>query len=143
MSFSIGFIDEQSVEHRLQGRITIGNFSEQFEASLSFWCRDDYIKQWKNGLVRLADGEYQSCLITSMYDPSTANFIIRWNLYRDKCAVHVQNSLLILDDIQGALNPSDPYSHIPERRLKNEYGQKISEWSTTLDAIRLNLSKWD
>lgn len=138
MEFSIEFlVNVHNSGPVRQGRITIGSFSEIFESSISFWNQKDYEKQWKRGLTQLLTYNMKSCLVTSMYDPSTANFIEIWPLYRMESMVLVHHNLLFFDDITGNFNPDDPYSHVPERATVNEDGHKISEWSISIDAVQL------
>ena len=115
MNFLIEFLeDAQGYEDLVQGQIKINEFCEVFEASLSFWDREDYVAQWNRGLSRLVLGRKTSCLITSMYDPKIANFIIVWTLYREGTKILVHNNLLFLEDIHGEFDPDNPYIHIPQ-----------------------------
>lgn len=140
MTFSIRFLDEaESVVRDTSklkiGVIVIGNFEEHFEASLSYWSIENYQKQWRQALERIKSGETKSSLITSMYDPQTANFITWWPLYRDDQQVRVQNQLLFMDQINGLYNLANPYVHVPDRAAIDEDGNPISEWRTTIAEI--------
>jgi hypothetical protein len=78
MDFSINLTDKEFIdgnERFLVGDIHLGEFHETFMASLSYWTKSDYFKQWKIALIKICNGNDKSCLITSMFDPSIANFI--------------------------------------------------------------------
>ncbi|MDA4848908.1 hypothetical protein [Hoeflea poritis] len=110
------------------GSIRIGEFEEKFQTSLSYWNRERYFCQWKEALTRLIDGEKCSAIITNMYDPSIANFIIWWPIYAIGEKVHFQNQVLLLAELEKTFDESDPYKSIPKRETISEDGEKISEW---------------
>jgi hypothetical protein len=120
----------------LPGSIRIGELKEGFHASLSYWSRADYISQWKVALDRLLRGEKRSALITSMYDPQTANFVFWWVMYLIEDLVHIQNHVLFLSDLNEPFDEDDIYASIPERETRTEEGESISEWTVELSAIR-------
>ncbi len=103
---------------------------------IAYWSPDDYQRQWREGVRRILAGEPRSGLITSLYDPATARFIEWWPLFRDGDVVFVQNHLLFLDKLHGPFDPNDPYRHVRERRIVNDEGVRISEWRTTVEALR-------
>jgi len=137
MKFSIQFVQEKVlIENDLVnvGQIVIGNFKETFHSSLSYWTTENYLEQWMNGILRITKGYRRSCLVTSMSDPKTANFIFWWVLYRINDLVHIQNHVLFTDEIYGNFAETKIYDYIPER-LTYEEGQRISEWTTDISSI--------
>lgn len=118
------------------GLLKINNFSEKFHASLSYWDRDRYLLQWKEALDRIKYGEKNSAVITTMYDPSTANFIFWWVLYLLGNKVYIQNHVLFLEELKCPFNEADLYSFIPERETKTEEGESISEWVVEIEDIQ-------
>ncbi len=118
------------------GKILIGEFYENFHASLSYWDSDKYEFQWKQALTRIIEGASTTALITSMYDPQLANFIFWWVLYRDGEDIYIQNHVLFMDDIDGSFEEGCVYDYIPQREIVNEDGDRISEWVTELKAIK-------
>ncbi len=142
MSFSIEFLtDDQMSEAVIHGQITVGEFSETFEVSSSFWEKKDYLNQWKEGLYHLVSKKERSCLITSMYDPALANFITIWPLYIEGSTVFVRNNLLFLKSIREEFSVDNVYIHIPRRQTVNEEGVKISEWATNLENVKAFLAQ--
>ena len=87
------------------GVIRLGEDHEYFESVLGFWGLDDYKAIWTAGLRRLISGASTSCLATSVTDPSSANFVEVWPLYREESDVYVQNHLLFLDQLPHELDP--------------------------------------
>lgn len=139
--FSISFLPTNtdqaslvSLDKRL-GRIVIGNFSEQFESSLSYWDINKYQENWKKGIERLLRGESKSCLITSMYNPKVANFITWWPMYSENRVVYFQNQLLFLKELKIAFNPEDPCILINDRETVSDNNLPISEWEVPLEAL--------
>ncbi|MEM1059074.1 MAG: hypothetical protein AAGK14_07485 [Verrucomicrobiota bacterium] len=119
-------------ERYVEGSILLGVFEETFRCSIDNWQVEDYLKQWKEGLARLAV-ESRSCCITNYGDPrQTAVFL--WPLWREGDAVHVQNRVIIAEiledngiDVAGfwdAFQAGDYYSWIEKRVADSE----TSEW---------------
>lgn len=110
------------------GTIRAGNFEERFEAPTEFWTPERYESQWAEAVRRLGPQTPRSCLITSITNPASANFLFWWPMYLIGERVHVQNHVLFFSEIKGSFDPSNPYPHIPERTVTNEDGERISEW---------------
>jgi hypothetical protein len=117
------------------GVLTLRESSEHFSSPVSFWGVDDYQKSWEAGLRRLLGGAAVSCLVTSVTDPATANFIEVWPLYGSGDDIYVQNRLLFLDQLPHAFDLSAPWESVGLRRTTTEDGDKISEWRVGLDDI--------
>ncbi|WP_159037326.1 hypothetical protein [Streptomyces specialis] len=119
------------------GTIRIGDFSESFLASLSFWSVDDYVRSWREAFeVLSSDDNATSCLVTSITDPEDSNFIFCWPLYRAGEVVHVHNSVIFLDELDEAFDADAPWKSVRPRTTVSEDGRRISEWETTITALR-------
>lgn len=143
MSFSINLADKQfevGAERYQIGEIRLGEFLEAFRASLFYWTEHDYLNQWKDTLKRICNGNNKSCLITSMDEPSNANFIVWWVLHLDGDIVHIQNQLLFLDDLDKPFCELNPYESIRRRETVDEEGNKILEWDVPLEDIKVYLN---
>jgi hypothetical protein len=136
--FDIGFeaagAAQPGVDIR-HGLIQIGDFRERFEVSVEYWAESDYRAHWRRSVRRVADGAERSCLITSMTDPRTANFLVWWPIYVTGDAVRFQNQLLFLDATGGRFDPQDPYGFVPDRRASAEDGSPISEWTLPVSCL--------
>ena len=117
------------------GTISLGAFREDFHASLSYWDRGSYLAQWRDGLSRLVKGETRSAVVTSMYAPRFANFIVWWPMYLVGDRVHVQNQILFLAELGEPFAEADPYRFIADRETQNTDGERISEWPVNLSDI--------
>lgn len=140
MSFSISFL--QNATHNIDicpnhalGEIVIGDFRERFESPLDYWSIKDYQSQWKEALRKTIEGNAKSCLITSLNDPRSSNFYIWWPIYRENESVFIQNHLFFLDEAPEPFDLYNPYKFVKERVTINEDGQKISEWTVSMDEI--------
>jgi hypothetical protein len=138
--FSIAFtgFDEQD-PMVATGELKLGEDHEYFGSILGFWGLEDYEEIWTVGLQRLLAGASISCLATSVSDPSNANFVEVWPLYRQKEEVYVQNSLIFLDQLAHEFDPAAPWDSVGSRSVVNEDGQRISEWRVSLNDIRVFL----
>ncbi len=148
MTFSISLLDESvpgssSGDRANWGLITIGAYQERFIAPLDYWDASDYRQHWKEALTRITMTAFNSCLITSMYDPSLANFIYWWPMYRRDETVYLQNHILFLTDLFAPFDPQNPFRFVPEREVISENGEKISEWSVPITDLESFLKGWD
>lgn len=137
MSISIRFLIKLENEPDLAiGQITLGNFVEEFEMSLTVWNRERYEQQWKEGIQRILNGAPKSCLIASLWgDKGTWGFSW-WPLYRIGDQVVAQSALIWdLNMLDKDFDPDDPYQFIREHISMNEDGQSLSEWSVPFDQV--------
>ena len=88
------------------GRIVIGDFTETFVVPLGFWGESDYRASWRRAFEVLEGGPRAvACLMTSMTDPVSSNFLVCWPMYREGEDVYVQNAVVLLDEIEGPFDP--------------------------------------
>jgi hypothetical protein len=148
--FHIGLLDqlEQQIpreddvrDSALQGFIQIDDFRESFSSSSVFWKKQDYETHWREQINIIVSGGTTSCLITSMIDPRSANFIFWWTLYRSDRIVYFQNQILFLSSIVGPFDVEHPERHVRERSVYNEDGEEISEWKTSVEALQAFLQR--
>jgi hypothetical protein len=144
--FSIEFTEEAATASGVGGLARFGIIQldmerERFLAPLSYWSVADYERQWRAAVRRIVDGQPRAALITSLADPSLADFVEWWPLYRVGQTVSVQNQLLFLDSLREPFDPADPYPHVSELRTRSEDGQAISEWRITLADLEQFLSR--
>jgi hypothetical protein len=123
------------------GRITIGDFQENFHMPLDSWTVEEYKQQWKEGLERIKTHD-SSCLIVTISRLKTNPFIIVWLLYKVNNIIFIQNQLLvseILKEIAIDLPPYDAktcYQYVtPRETISEEDGRKISEWQINVSDI--------
>jgi hypothetical protein len=137
--------DETSLSHLATGRITVGSFSEDFPMDLSFWSVKEYRNSWRSALERASRmTTATSCLVSSITDPTTSNFISCWPLYRDGQHVRVQSSLIFLDELSEKFNEREPWRFITPHSVTDEEGNRISEWSTQMTEVQhfLDSCQW-
>ena len=119
------------------GRIVIGDFTETFNVPLGFWDESDYRRSWRQAFEVLNTNPHStSCLMTSMTDPDSSNFLACWPMYREGEDVYIQNAIIFLDEIEGAFDPAAPWGWVGPRHGVDEDGNKISEWTTDMDSLR-------
>ncbi|MEU0336965.1 hypothetical protein [Streptomyces sp. NPDC006193] len=104
---------------------------------LTYWDVGQYQTSWNRSLRVLERGDdATSCLISSITDPAKSNFIFCWPLYRAGEIVHIQNSIIFLEELAEDFNPAEPWRFVEPRSTVDEEGHVISEWQTTISAIR-------
>jgi hypothetical protein len=116
-----------------KARITIGDFYETIEPAMDFWTKEDYERQWREGLDRLKTHN-TSCLVARVHNPKSYKYLNWWVLYKDNNVVFVQNEMAI-DEWYNSLigdksfTSESCYSFIRKRESKTERGTEISTWS--------------
>ena len=118
------------------GKITAGDLAEIFIASLVIWDAEKYESQWRTAVERVVAGESKSALVVSYADPSIAEFLIWWLLYREGDSVYLQNQMLFFDRLKEPWYPGDLQRYVPDRRTVNESGIALSEWVVALQDFR-------
>ena len=87
MAFSIDLLEKLpsvigSEKSPRWGLIKIGSYEERFVAAMDYWDVADYRRHWQQALNRIIKTSSTSGLITSISDPTAANFIYWWPMYR-------------------------------------------------------------
>ena len=120
--------------------IRLDDFTDRLAVPLVYWTAADYRRQWREAVRRTVEGHPRSALITSMREPTSANFIQWWPLYRVDQTVFVQHQILFMDTIPGPFRPDDWYEHVHDRRTCNEDGERLSEWRVSVGDLQAFLS---
>ncbi len=123
-----------SLDTNARGSLVLGDFSEQFDSDLSYWSVADYRRHWREALQRALDDQI-SALITSVSDPTSANFIFWWPLYPGGDVVRVQNHVLFLSE-HPDFALARWYDVVPPRAEVNEDGDRVSEWSVSKESVK-------
>jgi len=118
-----------------RGRITLGDFSEEFVSPLGFWTADDYQRQWHEAAERVLNGGAPSCFVAAMRESPLDGVIFLWPAYKDGEAVYIQHKLLLPEIVKGSFDPSNPYAQVDERRVLSEEDEQISEWQVSIGDI--------
>lgn len=142
MSFSIAFLDrpleylddDPSVPSAI-GLLTIGDFREEFAASLYEWNKEDYESQWRDAIRTLLRGRNRAALIVSYTNPKVSSHLVWWPMYVVGETVFFQNHLLLFDQLTAPYSIENPYLSLRDRKTINEDGVCISEWSFELSEI--------
>lgn len=122
----------------LIGEITINDFYEEFEMQLVWWKREDYERQWKEGLERIKTDD-KSCLITRIQNPFEGPFIEWWVLHKKDNKIYIQNQWLFheyYEELIGAkpFTVDNCYDFVPPYKSPYlEDGTKFSEWIVDIE----------
>lgn len=127
--FDISFLHTPPANHTVcHGRIQIGEFTEVFESPLDYWSKSEYESQWHSGVRRIVEERADSCIITSLTEPSSANFLFWWPIYLDGRHVVFQNQVLFLKQCESEFEANRPWLSLRPRQTMSEDGNRISEW---------------
>ena len=136
--FYIGFVsgarvNAQGWRHAV-GEITLGAFSERFEADLGFWEQAAYEAQWRRAALRLLGGAPSAVLMASYRGPGAA-YHLAWPMWRDRAVVHVQRRLLFTEQSAGAFDPDAPEAHVGTRTATSDDGSPLPEWQVPIGQL--------
>jgi hypothetical protein len=135
--FAVEVFEQGGGADQARGRITVGDFVEEFDAALSYWGAEDYRRSWHRALSVLeADDAATSCLVTSITDPVHSNFVFCWPVYRSGDEVFVQSAVIFLAELAAPFDPSRPWLSVRPRETVDEDGNRISEWRSEMAEIR-------
>jgi contact-dependent growth inhibition (CDI) system CdiI-like immunity protein len=113
------------------GRITLGRFTEEFQAPLWDWAPGDYTTQWVEAAHRLTKGAPVAVFLTHMSHPQAA-YHLGWPAWRDGERVYVQERLFLREQLTGAFDPEYPEVHAGPRQEISEDGERISQWEVSM-----------
>ncbi|MEV0255884.1 hypothetical protein AB0H82_16680 [Streptomyces sp. NPDC050732] len=64
------------------------------------------------------------------------HFPFCWPVYRSGPDIHIQNSVVFLDELTERFLPDEPWRSVGPRRTVDEDGNQISEWHTDINAVK-------
>ena len=94
---------------------------------LNYWSLEDYERQWAAGIKRLRT-KNRSCLVVSIYNPTTGNFIEWWALYKIKNKVYIRNQILVSDIYKKRIGNKTVTVNNCYNFIAPRAGKKVSEW---------------
>lgn len=115
----------------LRGRVTLGDDTEGFRASLYVWGRGQYERQWAEAAGRLLGPPARAGFFTS-------HFQFWWVMWREGEVVFAQEHYLTPETLAGVSRAgAAPYHLIGDRTTwSGDEELPISEWQVTADDIR-------
>jgi hypothetical protein len=119
----------------LRGRITLGDYDEEFVALLGEWGRADYERHWMDSARRLVDGADRTAFFVSAFEG-------RWTMWRVDDTVVAQEHFLHAEGFPEPFDPADLYAHIQDRRALTDEGLGISEWTLHLEDFAAFLTRF-
>ena len=137
-NFDIRFIPDGTADSPSEcrvGEVRIESFCERFVADVTFWRQAEYEKQWLDAALKIVGGD-KTALIVSVSEPATANFVRWWAMYRNEHVIFVQEQIRFLDELSELFDPCAVERFVLPRETVSEDGELISEWSTTVSAVR-------
>ena len=116
------------------GRLTLGQFQEEFQAPLYDWAPGDYVAHWLESAQRLIRGAPVAVFLTHMMRPDAA-YHLGWPAWREGDRVVVQERLFQREHLNGDFDPEFPEVHVGERQETSIEGARISQWTVGLRDI--------
>jgi CdiI N-terminal domain len=134
--FYIGFVSGARVSEEgwphAEGELTLGDYSERFEASLTHWRMADYEAHWRRAVARLASGAARSALIVSY--GGADGITDMWPMWREGAQVILHERLVLPSEGHAPVDPEHPEAEVGERVSVGEDGP-ISEWTVPFGAV--------
>ncbi len=117
------------------GELVLGETRLCFLVDLSHWHPADYLRQWNDGIARLAQGESATALMTA-YRGHGDHAHVMWALWRDQTHVYIQEHAVHPMDLDAPFDPSSPYGHVGERVPAAENGLPMLEWHVPIAQVQ-------
>jgi hypothetical protein len=117
-------------------RLTLQNYTEEEAADLTFWSTKDHENQWLTELNHLMASRDKGALIISIPDPANPFRVWTWTMWKKDDHVLFQNRLLFMLEGSRTFNPACVSEYIGEYQSHDEDGDRISEWTVPIAAIR-------
>jgi hypothetical protein len=117
-------------------RLTLHDSVEGDHADLSCWSADDYRTQWLKELNAITSFRDKGALITSLHDPSDGTRVWTWPMWKKGDDVLFHNQILGMLEGCPDFDPDRVCDYIGDYESHTEEGQRISEWTVPLAAIR-------
>lgn len=119
------------------GVIRIGEFTERFGLDLRLWAPDTYRRQWLESAEALVAGRSDCVAFMSWAAPPAVRSIRRaWRAVLHGSVVRVQEFLYVPDDMSFEVDDAGVVVDHRELETTTGEGHPISEWRTTIDAVR-------
>ena len=111
------------------GTITLGDFTEDFSASLQTWTPDDYRAHWARAAAAIRAGASHGCFVTSLsLDVAAASgTVFAWPWFREGDELVFHNVLRIIEQLEPPFDPAAPERSIRTAPLHPDRG-RVSEW---------------
>jgi len=135
LSFSQGPAVTDDGWWRAVAIIRLGEARDDFEVGLEWWGRTAYEQQWLGAAKRLVAGADRVMFLVSYNGPDAA-FHFAWSAWREGNRVHVQNYLVLTEDLPTPFDPDDADRFAGERQTVSEDGEPISEWHVRLADVQ-------
>jgi hypothetical protein len=113
------------------GRITLGRFTDEFQAPLYDWAPGDYTAHWLEAAGRLAKDAPVAVFLTHMVHPA-AEYHLGWIAWREGERILVQERLFLREQLSGDFDPDNPEVHAGPRQEISAEGERISQWEVGL-----------
>jgi contact-dependent growth inhibition (CDI) system CdiI-like immunity protein len=122
------------------GTIVLGEDRDGFAVSLEWWGRAAYEQQWLAAAKRLVNGAERVMFLGSYNGPEAA-FHFAWPAWRDGDLVHVQNWLVLTEQLPTPFEPDEADRFVRRRQTISEDGEPISEWDVSLADVQAFLER--
>jgi hypothetical protein len=143
MPFSIQFLDEplrypfdDANTPGAPGLLVMGESKEGFCSTLYQWSKQQYESQWERAIDVLLNESLKAALIVEYIGPDAGSHLEWWAMYREGETVYLQDQLLFYSQLSEPFSLDAPFESLRDRETINAEGQKISEWSVSLQEIK-------
>ncbi len=117
--------------------LIVNGFVEKTVLDLTTWRIEDYECQWREALVRIVQGVDSKVVLMTWASKPTLHRILRaWRLQREDVNVRLQERIYVPEDYEFDVDDQGVVIDHEDMQGLNEEGDRISEWRTTIDAIR-------
>lgn len=116
------------------GRVTFGQFQDEFQVPLFDWAPGDYTAQWLEAAGKLVEGAPLAVFITHMVHPGAA-YHLGWPAWREGDWVYLQERLFLGEQLDGPFDPYQAERYAGRRQEQTPEGDRIPQWRVALGDV--------
>jgi hypothetical protein len=103
-------------------------------ADLDHWNAADYLRQWNDGIARLAHGADSTALMTA-YRGRGSRAHVMWALWRGATHLYIQQHAVLEDELDAPFDPAIPYAHVGGHVAATASRLPIPEWCVSIEDL--------
>ena len=126
-------VTDESGRRFAGGVLAIGRARLPFCLDCAYWSAAAYERQWRAGILRIAEGALSSALVTAYHGHGDRSHRL-WAMWRDDDHVYVE-ARSVRSQSAVPFDPGRPYAYVPPRIPVGEYAPPATQWRVDAESF--------